>query len=217
MTTVAEFYTQVRRDLEEPEEAVWKNLSLLFWGNEAKNDIGRISKSSEDEIYIDLPANTPSIHLPKRDPLLGTTLEIKAVFFRNNPLERRSPQQLEILNDGVLDADVPLYYSVDDENIYVFPLLSSTAFAESSPILRVFRYTLPVDMDSVTSTNLMPFNSLHNAAISYYVRAKAFEQIGDWGAAQVFMNLWRENLAMLQDQATSETYDLDTFEPTQVW
>lgn len=217
MTVISDFFAQLRRDLEEPIEVIWPNTSLLFWANEAKNTIARITKSSEDEIYGVVSANESSYPLPKTESSLGSTLEVKAVFYNGLPLERKQVHQFAEMEDYEEDSGTPLYYTVDDEDIALFPPPSQVSIDDTGGEIRIFRYTIPPNMEAVTSSNPMPFDSLHNEAISYYVRAKAFEQIEKWDSSQAFMELWRESVSILQDQAMNESEDNTVIEPRIVW
>jgi len=50
----------------------------------------------------------------------------------------------------------------------------------------------------------MPFGSHYNGAISYYVKAKAYEQVLDWASSDALLGRYNMEVEKIQMQETQE-------------
>ena len=167
---------QIRRELEEPSEAIFSEDSLLFWANESARDIATRAKCIRDWLTAACVVGQEEYAVP------SGSLEVIAVFCGSDTDDnRRRLMRQEVTEWGSLDVanGRPAYYAIDDAYIYLRPA------PDAAYELAFQRYALPTEMAEDTDT--VPFDARYNTALSYYIRAKAMEQISDWQAADALL------------------------------
>lgn len=172
MATWSTFRTQVRRELEEATAGIWSDDSLLFWANDAAKDIAVQTKPMRDWQYTTCVADQATYGLP------DNSLEIIAVYCGKDADDDRTMlTRVEFRDVWNLDRDSgkPIYYIVDDDAVRLIPTPDDTYE------LSLLRYILPTPMTA--DSDSMPFSDRYNAAINYYIKSRAYEQIGDWKGA----------------------------------
>jgi len=178
--TYADFMAQVRRQLEETTENVWDDDSLLHWTNEAVKDMARKSKPQRDEQYLTLTVGQSSYELP------DYTLSVIACIYDDGnsryQLIRRDVDELVLWDTG--ENGTPQEFAVDDENLYLRPA------PDGANTIRFWRYRRPAAITATTDT--VPFADDYSTAMEYFVLHRAFEQIGDWDAADRYRDRYRE-------------------------
>jgi hypothetical protein len=180
----ADFRAQVRRDLEEPVENVWKDSSILYWVNEAKQDIAARVRSNEDESFTTSLAGVSDYDLP------ANTQEITAVYYNGQRLSRETPESRFTVPGG---SGTPITYQRMDEVLRLRP----TPDTDSTDIL-IVRKSYPPDITS--DTDAVPFGGQHNSALEYFVLSRAFEQTQDWQSSDAYKQRYEAVLA---------TFDID--------
>jgi hypothetical protein len=105
---------------------------------------------------------------------------------------------------------LPSGYTVYGDSLYLYPEPDVTA------TLSYFRTYLPTPIASTTATTAMPFSGEHDFALRSYVKARAYEQIGDdrW---QLCDNLYQREVSETAFEVSkSRSVGLDPA-PTEVY
>ncbi len=207
MATYSEFLAQTRRELEEPTEGVWADASILWWLNSGIKEIAMRAKPSRDWVYTSTVAGAPNYDLP------DGSLEVIEVFCgpsteAQNKLRRIDFQDFTALP---LDSDTgtPMYYAIDDSNIYLYPS------PDAVYTLSYLRHSVPSELTA--GTDSMPFESRYDAALGYYVKAKAFEQINDWQASDAMLERYEAEAERVRMQEGIEAQVRRANSPLEVW
>ena len=207
MATWSTVRAQIRRDLEETTATVWTDDSLMSWANDASYDIAVQTKCMRDWQYTTAVVGQSSYDLPAR------SLEVIEAFFGDSatvgsrkPLDRQEFTDWTTLDDN---NGTPLYYAVDDEAIYLRP---PPLYAHE---LSYLRYTYPAAMTA--DGDSMPFTDRANAAISYYVKSKAKEQISDFDGADIFYDRYLREVDKFAAQIQKEQQADRYLAPATVW
>lgn len=189
----SDFRAQVRRELEEPVAGVWADESLLFWANEAARDISIRTKPMRDWEYTTCVVGQDSYVLP------ANSLEVIEVYCGKDADDNRyqlSRQKFTDWKNLDIANGKPVYYAIDDEAIYLRPAPDDTYQ------LSFLRYVMPTALDADTDT--MPFADKYDAAIGYYVKSKAYEQVNDWQSADALLGRYNAEIDKAQVQSTLE-------------
>ena len=188
MTTFGDFKAQVRRQLEEPAANVWADESLLYWANEAVNDISSRVRQNADENYTTTIAGQADYALP------DDTQEITAVYYNGMKLSREMP---EAIYSASTEQGTPLYYQRMDEVLRLRPI------PDAALTLLILRRSTPDDITGDTDT--MPFRSERNTLIEYFILARAFEQTNDWQTADAYKARYEAALAVFDADANIQS------------
>lgn len=209
MTIYSNFKAQVRRELEESTATVWSDDSLLSWYNEATFDIAAKTRLLVDEIYQNTVAAQRSYELETDPP----TLDIVTMFLDGDQLDNEDASSWKKLGDDALtETGTPLYYSAfgTPPAIYLRPIPTEVKQ------MRVWRHYAPSPLGSVTSASATAFSSRYDRTISDYIKARAFEQVGDWDAADRYNSRYDNGVERIKvDVALTESADAASSEPVE--
>ena len=201
------FREQIRRELEESTATVWADESLLFWTNQAAYDLAVQTKCMRDWQYTTTVIGQSSYDLPER------SLEVIEAYYGDSATvgSRKQLDRQEFSDWSPLDVvdGTPAVYAVDDEAIYLRP--APNAAYE----LSYLRYTYPAALTA--DSDEMPFADRGNAAISYYVRSKAKEQISDFDGADIFFDRYLREVDKFAAQTQREAHADRYLAPAQAW
>lgn len=193
MATWADFRAQIRKELEEVTSGIWDDTQLLWWANEATYDIAIRTKPTRDWQYTSTVPGQATYTLP------AGSLEVIAVYCGTDAGDdRKALERVEFRDVHNVDHDngVPRCYIIDDDAIRLVPT------PDKEYELSFLRYALPKEI--ALSTDEMPFGSHYNAAIGYYVKSKAYEQVLDWDSADALLNRYNIEVEKIQMQETQE-------------
>lgn len=193
MSTWGTFKSQVRRELEEATAGIWTDASLLCWANDAAKDIAIVTKPIRDWQYTTTTAEQASYTLP------SGSLEVIAIYCGSDADNDRVMLPRIAFRDVLNidhDSGKPRAYILDDDAIRLVPT------PDKAYELSFLRYALPAEITA--DTDNMPFDGRYNAAINYYIKAKAYEQVLDWGSADSLVGRYRMELEKIQIQETHE-------------
>jgi hypothetical protein len=200
-----DFLSQVRRELEESQESVYSDTSLLNWTNEAARDIATKTRVLSDEIYADSVAGQRSYDLD------DYTLDVIGVYYDGDDLARESAEGWKYLGAGELTTEgAPHSYAWfgSPPALYLRPVPSVSAQ------MRVFRHRTPEPI--TTGADPMPFESRFDRIIADYVKARAFEQTGEWDASDRFSARYDTGMASaMADTALAESADAPSSVPVE--
>lgn len=193
MATWSAFRAQMRRELEESTAGVWSDDSLLWWANEACKDIAIKAKPMRDWSYTTTVAGQSTYDLPTR------SLEVIEVFVGNESDDDRYRLERQKFTDwrtlDITDGK-PQTYAVDDDSIILRPA------PDKAYELSFLRYVMPEDIDDEADN--MPFSDRYNAAIGYFVKSRAMEQIQDWHSSDAYLARYNAELDKAMVQETHE-------------
>lgn len=199
---------QIRRELQEASATVWTDAALLYHANEAIRDIATQTRCMRDWGYTTAVIGQSSYDLPDR------SLEVIKVFFGNSAvagdrtqLARQDFSDWETTEESL--NGTPLYYAIDDEAIYLRPA------PDAAYEISYLRYTYPAELTADSDT--VPFANRANAAIVYYVKAKANEQIKDFESADTFFDRYLNEVDRLSAQYQKEAHADRFLQPSTVW
>lgn len=207
MATWNDFLSQLRRELEEPVEAVWADTALLWWTNEAAKELAVRTRGNRDWQFATVVAGTSSYLLP------DDALQVIDVYCGNSgeTLTKLIRQDLNdyafITPDG--QTGFPVTYALDDEYIYLRPA------PDAAYELSFFCYSMPTELTA--GTDEMPFASRYNSCIGYFVKSKAFEQINDWQAAGVMRQMFEAEVQRAIQQEGIEAQARRSVVPLEVY
>lgn len=193
MATWADFKAQIRKELEEVTSGIWDDSQLLWWTNEAAYDIAIRTKPTRDWQYTTTVVGQSTYTLP-----VGS-LEVIAVYCGLDANDdRKMLTRAEFRDVFNVDHDngTPTHYIIDDDAIRLVPT------PDKQYELSFLRYALPAQIS--VSTDDMPFGSHYNGAISYYVKAKAYEQVLDWTSSDALLGRYNMEVEKIQMQETQE-------------
>jgi hypothetical protein len=205
MATYAGFIARVRRELEESSMAVWDSSSLLDWCNDAIFDLERKLRSSIDEQYRNTVVSQAPYLLPTN------TLEVISVYYDTSKLQRVTPAVYYDLKVHHTTDGTPCAYALIDGYVYLSPAPSEV---KELKFMRVYRQSAIASTSSVAD---MPWESKYNDLLSYYIKARAYEQIPDFDQVTMNDNMYQRGAANamlneLQDY-TGDYY----MEPECIW
>ena len=193
MATWSTFRTQVRKELEEVSSGIWDDSQLLWWANEAAYDIAIRTKPTRDWQYTTCVVGQSTYDLP------DGSLEVIAIYCGNDADDDRVQlvrQEFRDWHNLDVENGKPKAYAIDDDSIILRPA------PDKAYELSYLRYALPAEI--VADTDSMPFESRYNAALSYYIKSKAYEQTLDWGSADALMQRYNMEVEKIQIQETQE-------------
>lgn len=193
----SDFRAQVRRELEEATATVWADASLLYWANEGAKDVATQTKCMRDWQYTTTVVGQSSYDLPDR------SLEVIQLFWGDAAVAGdRQQLDRQDFNDWSsvekTSTGRPLVYAIDDDAIYLRPA------PNEAHELSYFRYTYPADMTA--DGDSMPFSDRANAALNYYIKSKANEQIKDFDSASLFYDRYLREVDNFQSQTMKEAH-----------
>lgn len=195
------FLAQTRRELGEPSAGVWADESILWWANEAIRDIARQAHTDPHYARISAVVGQPEYSLPA-----GTT-EAVAVFYGDTLLTRRLitdfPSKAILSQSGT-----PRFYIMDDSELRLVPTPDGTEF------ITFHRYRTP---DAITADSDMPWGGAYDAAIRYFVKRLAMEQVSDWTAANEYAARYADELNKAITQESRERGSDIAVAPREVW
>lgn len=197
----SDFRAQVRRQLEEPVEGVWSDTSILYWTNEESVRLAKRAKCMRDEVFADTEIGQWSYDLP------DYTLEPIAVYYDGDALTRVDYGDIPKLDNDT--TGTPFYFAVTEDELVLYP----TPDAEGE--IRYFRYAIPAPI--VEESDDMPFDSQYNTIIEYGVLRRAFEQINDWQAAEMYRARYEDILNEIAVQKGIERQVLRVSSPREVY
>lgn len=193
MATWSTFRTQIRKELEEASSGIWDDSQLLWWANEATYDIAIRTKPTRDWQYTTCVVGQSTYDLPDH------SLEVIAVYCGTDADDDRTQLTRQEFRDwrnlDIADGK-PWAYAIDDDSIILRPA------PDKAYELSYLRYALPAEMTA--DTDPMPFESRYNAALSYYIKSKAYEQTLDWGSADALMQRYNMEMDKILIQETQE-------------
>jgi hypothetical protein len=218
VSTYTEFVTRVRRELEESSAAVWANASLLDWVNDGIYDLSRRLRSNIDDQYAETVAGVPSYSMP-----LYTVEVIKMMYggFLNPthsvadaasyPISRITPGEYYMRKSLYTTQGTPNSYAIIDGSIFLHPTPDTAGHMHFT---RAYR---PNPISDTASTADMPWDSRYNDLLSYYVKARAWEQVPDYDQVTLNDNMYQRGAANALLNELND-YMADSYiEPIQIW
>ena len=202
MATYSTFIAQVRRELEEDTQSTFKDASLLRWTNDAIKDVCLKLRPLFDEQYADAEIGVAAYELPTY------TLEIAGIAYNDKFLTRLSPNAFFRVAELYTDNGTPLYYSVVGGTLYLTPTPDAT------DQIQFWRKYYLADITSVAD---MPFGSKYDMSIAYYVKSKAYEQVGDFDSFKLNDEMYNRSLSDFDWSNTLDEMSDTFFEPLVVW
>ena len=211
MGTFQDFITRVRRELEEenPDNAsgsTWSDESILVWTNEAVRDIGTRVGPGFDEMYADSVADQSSYSMPAH------TVDVVRVSYDTTFLQRDTASQFFPHALLSTETGTPVRYCIKEDTLYLHPTPSTSGLT-----IRVWRHFNPTPFTSTADVNDMPWGGKYDRVISYYVKARAYEQTGDFDFVKMNDEMYFRTLDdALWEMVIEEAGDF-FHEPRVVW
>ena len=177
MSTWTEMLSQVRAELEESSASIWTDASLLRWLNDAAQDFARKTVNLEDEQYATSTVGQESYDLPEY------TIDVSSVYFSTNEdslLRLTMKDYTRASQDD--DTGDPVMYAIHNNALWLNPV------PDTASTIRFFRTYYPTPITLETET--VPYADEHEAAMRNYIKARAFEQIGDFVASDRYQMLY---------------------------
>lgn len=208
----AEFENKVRSELEDPgagtdNYTTWSRESLMAWTNEAIADIAISFGNTLDQ------QTTTSIVGQDNYQMPNDTINVICVFYKGKQLQRVLPSQFfsARMSSYIKNLKDPVIYCVTDSTLYLAP---TPTHSEPDDIV-VIRSHFP---DRIESTeDIMPFEGKYNDMIGFYVKARAWEQVGDFDSMSVCDAMYN---TIKENRMWQNTYENVTdmhIEPRVVW
>jgi hypothetical protein len=176
-----DYEEQLRRELEESVQGIWADESLLYWCNEAARDIASMTGCNTDIATFTTVSGTQSYPVPQ------DTISVNSALCTAS--DEASYTMIKVKLDFIIAnsafRNIPTRYYVDDQNIYLYPT------PDDIYTISLMRSVRP---DEVVETGSMPFSDKYNAAITFYIKSKAYEQILDFDTANVFFARYQNEL-----------------------
>jgi hypothetical protein len=194
----------IREDVEEPVASIFSDASILRHYNDAARDFAKKVRPWEDEEYAGALAGQASYSLPTG------TIDVKAVYFNGDdePLTRLNEMDFTYYQQQPATGD-PDRYLVSDGALWLYPT------PDVSGTIRFFRTCLPAEVTETSGTTA--FDSQYDFILTKYVKARLYEQLGDYMAADRLTALYNDDLQNAEWQTIrTRTADMSTL-PRQTW
>jgi predicted transcriptional regulator len=189
-------------------EGVWKDASLLYWANDAIKEIAMRTKRTRDWQYSTAVVGEDSYTLPEN------SLDVISVFFGDADGRRSQLERIDFQDFNNLPADGnsgrPQFYTIDDDTLYIWPA------PDTAGEISFFRYYIP-QVVAGTEDETMPFDGRYDAALGLYVKARAFEQIGDYQQADAMLGRYEQAVDRAAAQEGMEAQAGRAVQPREVW
>jgi hypothetical protein len=183
MTVYSTYQTRVLRELEDASGTLFTTTSVLQWTNDAAREISVRCDVSDDEQYLTSVKAQQSYTLP------SGTLDVHVCSYDGAALTRRDVTEFFDAAVAATSTGTPYCFTFFDGALYL-----QSPPNETGKEIRLVRSYSPTDTASVSATTSMPFSSKYDAAIANYVKARAFEQIGDFDAAGHYTTMYEQGV-----------------------
>lgn len=205
MSSFADFITQTRRELQESTAVVWADSSLITWANEAFEDFARKTRLTRAWATGTSAASTSAYALP------AGAIEVDTFLYSTGRLERVDDIEYQSLAVVATSNGTPSKYTVIGASIYLHPTPSVAKTYR-------FRYTAPpAAFTSVADTTATPFAGRHESALRSYIKARAFEQTGEFDVASGFQSLYDREAYETDTERMYDGFGDAAITPRTVW
>lgn len=205
MSSFADFISQTRRELQESTAVVWSDESLITWANEAFEDFARKTRLTRAWGAGTTVASQASYALP------AGSVEVDTFFYSTGGLERVDDIGYQTLAVASVSNGTPSKYTVIGGSMWLYPTPSAAAAYR-------FRYTaVPASFVTVSDTTATPFGGRHESALRSYVKARAFEQTGEFDVATGFQSLYDREAYETDTERMYDGFGDAAITPRTVW
>lgn len=204
MSTWTEMLSQVRAELEESSASIWTDASLLRWLNDASQDFARKTVNLEDEQYATSVVGQESYDLP------SYTIDVTSVYFSTNDdsLLRLTMKDYTRSAQGD-DSGDPSVYAIHNDALWLNPV------PDTADTIRFFRTYYPTPITEGTET--VPYSGEHEMAMRNYIKARAFEQIGDFVASDRYQMLYEREAEETSWETKRSRWADEPLQPQMGW
>jgi hypothetical protein len=177
------YQTRILRELEDSSGTLFSTTSVLQWTNDVAREISARCDVSDDEQYVTSVTGQQSYTLPTG------TVDVYTCSYDGAALTKMDTGAFFELAVAATGKSTPHYFTLFDGALYLQPIPPTTGKE-----IRLFRSYSPTDTASVSATTAMPFSSKYDSVMANYVKARAFEQIGDFDAAGHYSQFYEQGI-----------------------